>query len=105
MIDIADIQARLDSLYEELFDVVMLDEWTAFTPEQQLELREALNTGYSVFGIVFRQAFDSAVWAGWKNGKVLPEVGSLRAQRKGDETEPKSAPTKADVLAKAKNRR
>src|SRR6188768_2330022 len=64
--DIANIQARLDSLYEELFDVIMLDEWTAFDHDDQIALREAMNTGYSVFGIVFRQAFDSAVWAGWK---------------------------------------
>jgi hypothetical protein len=105
MIDIADVQARLDSLYEELFDVIMLDEWTAFTHDEQVALREAMNTGYSVFGIVFRQAFDSAVWAGWKTGKVLPSVESLRAQRKNDEDAPKVAPTKADILAKAKNRR
>jgi hypothetical protein len=98
-------QTKVSDLFDSLYDPIMLGTWASWPKSEQLAFREMLDDAYSTFGIVFRQAFDTKVWEGWRNGTVSTDVESLRKERKDGDSEPKAPPTRAEVLAKAKARR
>ena len=81
------------------FDVLG-EEWKAWEVDEQIVLRDTLETFVSGANLL-REKFDAAVWAGHSDGTVSVKVQSIRQQRTGDKPGRKAAElSPAEILAK-----
>lgn len=91
---------QVDALNNFYFDVTYSEDWKAWTLEEQLLFRAAVEALFGA-GTVHKEKFDSTVWKGHSDGTVNTLITSIRKQREGDTPGKKAEPvTAASVLAK-----
>lgn len=95
----------VENIYEEMYPMVVSDEWVTFPLEDQISLADNLKLAYEALGIL-RQKFDAVIYKGHETGRIDKSVLPVRAAPDYQNGKPgKSAPSAAEVLKrKLKNR-